>query len=183
MGVLSWPNQNFPPRILKNEFTADEPPLSTERFGPEICETSVPRNSAITMLVIIHLSVVKQQVITTTRKKVSLTRLYRDLKLISSLVSMEWGEEWNGVTFPTRCQCPSKGLPKSACLKQMRTAGQTPTETPTVSVIYTFTRKPRFRQLFPQQVSKQYFFCCWTWLLYLEIPATMSELCNAGVKQ
>lgn len=55
-------------------------------------------------------------------KKVSLTRLHSDLELNSSSGSTEWGEEWNGVTFPTSCQYPSKSLSKPTCLKQMRTA-------------------------------------------------------------
>ena len=73
MGLLLWPNQNFPPWIPKNKLTADEPSLRMEKFGPEICETSVPHNSTVTMLAILHLSVIEQrQVITITRKESAL---------------------------------------------------------------------------------------------------------------
>lgn len=96
MGLLLWPNQNFPHWILKKEFTADEPPLRIEGFVPEICEISVPRNSTVTMLAILHLSVVEQrQVITIIRKKSALP---------SYAVTLRWlvtqhgvGREWNGV--------------------------------------------------------------------------------------
>lgn len=102
-GVLHWPSQSFPPWILKNKFTADKPPMRMEKFGPKVCEITNQLIPACCYTPFSSQATAGHQL---QEQKVSLTRVYSDLELTSSLVHMEQGEEWNGVNFPTH-QHPS----------------------------------------------------------------------------
>lgn len=151
MVLLLWPNQNFSPRILENEFNADEPPLRMKRFGPEICETSVLCNATVTMLAILHLSVVeKQQVITVTRKMSALP------------VTLSWLLPQHGVGKKHIVSIHPRLYPSQPMWNRWGQSIKLQ-----VSVTYTFARKTRFWKLFPQWTSEQHFFCCWTWLCFI----------------
>lgn len=174
MGLLSWPNLNSSPQILKNKFTADKLPLRMANSGfGEICETPMPCNSA--MLAATCLSVVEQQDITITRKSWSYQVswwTWTDFFLFS----MGWGENWSShlpSTWPE-----SRGISESAHLKQMRTTSQP------VSFIHIFNGKTWFCQLFTRQISNWIFFLLLNLILvYFKIRATVSKLWNTRVKQ
>lgn len=178
VGVLLWPNQNFPPQLLKNKFTADKPPLRMRRFGSKACETADPHNSAISMLAVVDLHQSSNSRSSPLQEK-SQTYQVTQWPWADFFVSTEWGERWNEVAFPTCCQHPSKGVLKKACLKQMRADGQTPS----FSYLHIY-QKNSIPTTFPTANSQTIFLLLLNvTLFYLEISATMSKLWNTRVKQ
>lgn len=169
---------SFPPQFLKNKFTADKPPLRMRRFGSKTCETADPHNSAISACHNTSSVVQQQQVITIARKESDLSGYTETLSWLLCQSVQSGGKD--ETKLPSQHVVSIHPKAYSGNLAWNRWGQMVKLQ---VSVIYTFIRKTQFPQLFLHQIPKQYFFCCWTWLFYLEISATMRKLWNTRVKQ